>query len=109
MTDLTPNDLSHLSDEEFNALCPQGLHAPGPATALSQAAQAVLNAMHRSYDHEPTRRLIAAAVLRAAADQLFPEPDDWDKDNMSQQGLWLLRLKRDQLLAIAAELESADG
>jgi len=25
---------------------------------------------------------------------------------MSQQGLWLLRLKRDQLLAIAAELES---
>ena len=46
-----------------------------------------------------------AAALRAAADQLFPEPDDWDKDNMSQQGLWLLRLKRDQLLAIAAELE----
>ena len=30
MTDLTPNDLSHLSDEEFNALCPQGEHAPGP-------------------------------------------------------------------------------
>ena len=27
MTDLTPNDLS---DEEFNALCPQGEHAPGP-------------------------------------------------------------------------------
>ena len=30
MTDLTPNDLSHLSDEEFIALCPQGEHAPGP-------------------------------------------------------------------------------
>ena len=30
MTDLTPNDLSHLSDEEFLALCPQGYHAPGP-------------------------------------------------------------------------------
>lgn len=30
MTDLTPNDLSHLSDAEFNALCPQGEHAPGP-------------------------------------------------------------------------------
>jgi len=29
MTDLTPNDLSHLSDEEFLALCPQGEHAPG--------------------------------------------------------------------------------
>lgn len=30
MDDLTPNDLSHLSDEEFNALCPQGYHALGP-------------------------------------------------------------------------------
>ena len=39
-------------------------------TELSPAAQAVLDAMHRSYDHEPTRRLIAAAVLRAAADHL---------------------------------------
>ena len=29
-TDLSPNDLSHLSDEEFIALCPQGEHAPGP-------------------------------------------------------------------------------
>ena len=27
---LEPNDLSHLPDEEFNALCPQGYHAPGP-------------------------------------------------------------------------------
>ena len=31
MADLTPNDLSHLSDEEFLALSPQGEHAPGPA------------------------------------------------------------------------------
>jgi hypothetical protein len=31
MTDHIPNDLSHLSDAEFNALCPQGEHAPGPA------------------------------------------------------------------------------
>ena len=30
MTDpLEPNDLSHLSDEEFLALCPQGFHATG--------------------------------------------------------------------------------
>ena len=29
MTDHLPNDLSHLSDAEFNALCPQGEHAPG--------------------------------------------------------------------------------
>ncbi len=37
MTDLTPNDLSHLSDAEFHALCPQGEHAPG-AEPLSPAA-----------------------------------------------------------------------
>ena len=34
---------------------------------LSPAAQAVLDTMHRSYDHEPTRRALAAGVLRAAA------------------------------------------
>lgn len=34
---------------------------------LSNAAQAVLASMYRSYDHEPTRCLIAADVLRAAA------------------------------------------
>lgn len=39
MTDLTPNDLSHLSDAEFHALCPQGEHAPGPEP-LSPTAQA---------------------------------------------------------------------
>ena len=38
MTDLSPNDLSHLSDAEFNALCPQGEHAPRPEP-LSAAAQ----------------------------------------------------------------------
>jgi hypothetical protein len=37
---------------------------------LSPAAQAVLDAMHRSYDHEPTRRGIAAEVLRALADRM---------------------------------------
>ena len=30
MTDLSPNDLSHLSEEEFLALCPQGHHETGP-------------------------------------------------------------------------------
>ena len=47
MTDHVPNDLSHLSEEEFNALCPQGEHAPGP---------------------EP----LSPAALRAAADQVVP-------------------------------------
>ena len=74
---------------------------------LSPQAQAILDAYNAGFArpvavHHKSR---IAAALRAAADQLFPKPNDWDKDNMSQQGLWLLRLKRDQLLAISAELE----
>jgi len=75
---------------------------------LSPQAQQVFWAFNKAASGKPYdwHYLPAiAAALRAAADQLFPEPNDWDKDNMSQQGLWLLRLKRDQLLAIAAELE----
>jgi hypothetical protein len=76
---------------------------------MSALAFAVLDAYMTGYGwlDGPTKKDCCgvAAALRAAADQLFPEPDDWDKDNMSQQGLWLLCLKRDQLLAIAAELE----
>jgi len=79
---------------------------------LSPAAQAVLDAVSSqmeggwiSPDFIPYEAKKIAAALQSAADQLFPEPDDWVKDNMSEQGLWLLRLKRDQLLAIAAELE----
>jgi hypothetical protein len=59
---------------------------------LSPAAQAVLAAMHRSYDHEPTRRAIAAEVLRAAADGV---KHHWD-------GMECV----DYLCSIAAELEA---
>ena len=44
MTNHIPNDLSHLSEAEFNSLCPQGEHAPGPEP-LSPAAQAMLEAL----------------------------------------------------------------
>lgn len=37
---------------------------------LSPAAQAVLEAMRRSYDHEPTRRAIASEMLWALAQHL---------------------------------------
>jgi hypothetical protein len=80
-------------------------------TSLSPQAQAVLDAaftLADNLDRDVTEAEMIAAALRAAADQLFPEPDYWTKDNMSEQGLRLLRLKRDQLLAIAAELESND-
>ncbi len=79
---------------------------------LSPAAQQVFWEFNRAASGKPDdwHYLPAiAAALRAAADQLFPEPDYWTKDNMSEQGLWLLRLKRDQLLAIAAELENTHG
>ena len=96
MTDLTPNDLSHLSDEEFNALCPQGEHAPGPEP-LSPAAQAVLDA---ALPHQ-VHRYAAAAALRAVADQVAsPIPDDCRYDVFNRQ----LDI-RAKLLAIAAELE----
>ena len=72
MTDLTPNDLSHLSDEEFLALCPQGEHAPGPEP-LSPAAQALLDMYWETFNaplegaiHRPL-----AAAIRALADQLI--------------------------------------
>ena len=71
MTDIIPNDLSHLSDAEFFALCPQGHHAPGPEP-LSPAARTVLDAAFGRWmeiddieDDIPGE--IAAAALRAAA------------------------------------------
>lgn len=71
MSDLTPNDLSHLSDAEHNALAPQGYHAPGPATALSPAAQAILDAIQDVLDATaevtPRTGSVAAAAIRAAA------------------------------------------
>lgn len=74
MTELSPNDLSHMSDEDFNALCPQGHHAPG-AEPLSPAAQAVLDAAINTPEDSPYEYDIAAA-LRAAADQVVPEDYD---------------------------------
>ena len=79
---------------------------------LSPAAQAVLNTMHRSYDHEPPRRALAAGVLCAAADQVVPDVPrpsaDYDYHLMS----WSRSLDqyaqrqqtRAELLALAAEL-----
>ena len=71
-------------------------------TNLSPAAQAVLDAAQR-YEINPEcySRQIAAAALRAGADQVVPEellkgsdPDAWLRDEIRQQ-----------LLTIADELE----
>ena len=75
---------------------------------LSPAAQKVFWEFNRAASGKPDdwHYLPAiAAALRAAADQVVPEPDDWDKDNFSIQALRLRCVMRDQILAIAAELE----
>jgi hypothetical protein len=77
-------------------------------TDLSPAQKALAAFIERHelcgpFDDDWVEQCLAAA-LEAVADQLLPEPDYWDEDNMSQQGLLLLRLKRAELLAIAAEL-----
>ena len=77
MTDLTPNDLSHLSEESFIALCPQGEHAPG-AEPLSPAARAIVDAFNDRYElcgplEDNWHEVSLAAALRAAA--LYCERD----------------------------------
>jgi hypothetical protein len=73
-------------------------------TELSPQAQAVLDA----YQLAPIEdELTAAAVLRAAADQVVPEPNDIDKGSFSLAAIRNRCKVRDQFLAIAAELEGA--
>jgi hypothetical protein len=79
-------------------------------TDLSPAAQAILDA----YQFAPIEdELTAAAVLRAAADQVVPEDYQCSIDiNSDEDGGWVNGLEsrnqeiRDELLAIAAELEA---
>jgi hypothetical protein len=105
MTNHIPNDLSHLSEAEFNSLCPQGEHAPGPEP-LSPAAQAVFHAFNSKFDWiedgvpGPQFNAIAAA-LRAAADQVIPEVLLLGSDYQEIA----LQEARKAILAIANELE----
>jgi hypothetical protein len=102
MTDHIPNDLSHLSDEEFNSLCPQGEHAPGPQP-LTPAAQAVLDAAFAPWETTDTPQSIASAALRAAADQVVPETTTpW---NSTLSLIMSTPEVRAKLFAIADELE----
>ena len=102
MTNHLPNDLSHLSDAEFNSLCPQGEHAPG-SEPLSPAAQAVLDAAtegfwRSSFNSESNG---AAAALRAAALHLN-NTSPWPGHIESTGVNW----SSNKLLAIANELEA---
>ena len=109
MDDLTPNDLSHLSDEEFNALCPQGEHSPGPEP-LSPAAEAVLDAYFTHADllnREVSHEEMLAAALRALAYQLRLELLLGDTD--ADAGVFAAHQAiNSAILAIATELEGHD-
>jgi hypothetical protein len=81
---------------------------------LSPAARAVLDSMYEvNMDFNDENHAIAAAALRAAADQVVPDeshPEEsqfWDDE--AEQEWQNNRHVRLQFLAIAAELEAANG
>jgi hypothetical protein len=81
---------------------------------LSPAAQAVFDAAFPVYDDEtlyvaPAKKhayMIAAAALRAAADQVVPEEPLYGGDQRWQYERDARQHSRKRLLAIAAELEA---
>jgi hypothetical protein len=129
MTDLTPNDLSHLSDEKFNALCPQGFHATDDfepdnltpeehnalvlisdhaiAPPLSPAAQAVMDAFRAEWPDEALKQDCKwlAAALRAVADQVVPKPIRLPRNSYAEGAYDQRIIDHQQLRAIATELE----
>jgi hypothetical protein len=77
-------------------------------TELSSQAQAVLDAAYQELDYAPRRHVqwVAAAALRAVADQVAPD-DVVEPRNYLPMAMECQRI-RQELLAIAAELEGAD-
>lgn len=81
---------------------------------LSPAARAVLDAAFSAYwsaeqDAPNDEGMIAAAALRAAADQVVPEPPMIVEGGRTYEEAWTATVHDDirrQLLAIAAELEN---
>ena len=76
-------------------------------TNLSPAAQAVSNAAKSSLDWEAgyLPNAVAAAALRAAADQVVPEEPLYGGDQRWMYERDTRQASRKKLLAIAAELE----
>ena len=95
---LEPNDLSHLSDEEFLALCPQGFHGTGDFAPLSPAAKAILDAYFTHADllnREVSHEEMLAAAIRAVVLQC-EYCDDYGTSFIDPK----------DLLTIATDLES---
>ena len=109
MTDpLEIPDLSHLSDEECWALCPQGFHGTGDFESLSPAAKAILDAYFTHADllnREVSHEEMIAAAIRALADQLRLELPLGDTD--ADAGVFAAHSAIcATILAIADKLES---
>lgn len=86
-----------------------------PASDLSPAAQAVLDAAYRRMDDNPHNEVEAtlAAALRAAADQVVP--DQQEPASSPHMGNFITNARwrqcqaiRNQLLALATELEPSN-
>jgi hypothetical protein len=78
---------------------------------LSPAAQAVLSAADSAFDQAGTTRQGIAAALRAAADQVVPEPPMIVEGGRTYQEAWTATVHDDirrRFLAIAAELEGGN-
>ena len=79
---------------------------------LSPAAQAVLDALYMDELNGPQQlmaRAHAAAALRAAADQVVPEPPMLVPGGRSYEAAWSVTVQSDvraKFLAIADELDS---
>jgi hypothetical protein len=81
-------------------------------TPLSPAARAVLYAANRASSYGPDdclndSRFIAAAALRAAADQVVPEADIADTEEWNGQSAWQQaeHCVRFRLLSLANEMK----
>jgi hypothetical protein len=85
-------------------------------TTLSPQAQAVLDAAFSAYwsaeqEAPNDEGMIAAAALKAAADQVVPEPPMIVKGGRTYEEAWTATVHGDirrQFLAIAAELEGGN-
>ena len=95
-----------LSNEEHERLLLMSEHAIAPP--LSPAAQAVLNAATEGFwsSSLSSEGNGAAAVLRAAADQVVPQRRKPMYTDSSEESTWSAQQDaREELLAIADELE----
>jgi len=77
MTNHVPNDLSHLSEEEFNSLCPQGKHAPGPAmTDFRALCEELVDALKDENTYTIRIELIDRARAALAEQPVVPTDED---------------------------------